>query len=162
PPSSEPVHRRIRLNGTFTLNGAQFTDDKIQQRIGELSLRGQGESKEAKKNEDAKADVRSTMQSSFQMGEGIITLPDLKYSVPGADISLAGTYGVEGGALNFTGIARMQATVSQMVGGWKGFFLKPADRFFKKDGAGTEVPIHIDGTREHPNFGVDIKGVKHT
>src|SRR5262249_40379349 len=41
PPSSEPVHRRIRLNGTFTLNDAQFTDDKIQQRIGELSLRGQ-------------------------------------------------------------------------------------------------------------------------
>ena len=162
PPSTEPIHRRIKLNGTFTLNDAQFTSDKIQQRIGELSLRGQGEPGEAKKDEDAKADVRSTMQSKFQMDEGIITLPDLKYSVPGADISLEGTYGVEGGQLNFTGIASMQATVSQMVGGWKGFLLKPADRFFKKNGAGTEVPIHINGTREHPDFGVDIKGVKHT
>ncbi len=162
PPGPEPVHHRIKLNGAFTLNDAQFTDDKIQQRIGELSLRGQGEPKEAKKDENAKSDVRSTMQSSFQMGDGIITLPDLKYSVPGADISMAGTYGIEGGQLNFTGIASMQATVSQMVGGWKGFLLKPADRFFKKDGAGTEVPIHIAGTREHPDFGVDIKGVKHT
>jgi hypothetical protein len=162
PPGPEHVQQRMKLNGSFTLNDAQFTDDKIQQRIGELSLRGQGEPKEAKKDGDAKDDVRSTMQSSFQMGGGIITLPDLKYSVPGADISMAGTYGVEGGALNFTGIARMQATVSQMVGGWKGFLLKPADRFFKKDGAGTEVPIHIDGTREHPSFGVDIQGVKHT
>ena len=50
----------------------------------------------------------------------------------------------------------MQATVSQMVGGWKGLLLKPADRFFKKDGAGTEVPIHIEGTREQPKFGLDF------
>jgi len=162
PPSKEPIHRRIKLKGTFTLNDAQFTSDKIQQTIGELSLRGQGQPQEAKKDEDAKNDVRSTMQSSFRMGEGVITLPDLKYSVPGADISMAGTYAVEGGQLNFTGIARMQATVSQMVGGWKGFLLKPADHFFKKDGAGTEVHVHINGTREHPDFGVDIKGVKHT
>lgn len=162
PPGPAPVHERMKLNGRFTLNDAQFTDDKIQQRIGELSLRGLGQPKEAKKDSDAKDDVRSTMKSGFQMGDAIITLPDLKYSVPGADISMAGTYGIEGGALNFTGIARMQATVSQMVGGWKGFLLKPADRFFKKDGAGTEVPIHIAGTREHPDFGVDIKGVKHT
>jgi hypothetical protein len=48
----------------------------------------------------------------------------------------------------------MQATVSQMVGGWKGILLKPADRFFKKNGAGAEVPIHINGTRDNPKFGL--------
>jgi hypothetical protein len=56
----------------------------------------------------------------------------------------------------------MQATVSKMVGGWKGLLLKPADRFFKKDGAGTEVPIHIAGTYKNPEFGVDVKGMKYT
>lgn len=161
PPGKEPVHHRIKLNGSFTLDDAQFTDTKIQQRIGSLSLHGLGQPKEAKK-QDVTADVRSTMQSDFQMGNAVITLPDLKYSVPGADIDMKGTYGLDGGALDFVGMARMQATVSQMVGGWKGFLLKPADRFFKKDGAGTEVPIHIDGTREHPDFGVDIKGMKST
>jgi hypothetical protein len=50
----------------------------------------------------------------------------------------------------------MQATVSQMVGGWAGVLLKPADRFFKKDGAGTQVPIRIQGTREQPKFGLDF------
>jgi hypothetical protein len=49
-----------------------------------------------------------------------------------------------------------------MVGGWKGILLKPADRFFKKDGAGTLVPIHIRGTRESPDFGVDLKRLKPT
>jgi hypothetical protein len=82
--------------------------------------------------------------------------------VPGAEIDLAGKYGIEGSTLNFTGTAKTQATVSQMVGGWKGALLKPADRFFKKDGAGTEVPIHVDGTRENPQFGVDIGGARHT
>jgi hypothetical protein len=161
PPGKEPVHQRMKLNGTFTVDDAEFTDAKVQQRIGELSLRGLGQPKEAKQ-QDIKADVRSTMQSDFQMGNAVISLPNLKYSVPGADIDMKGTYGVNGGTLNFTGTARMQATVSQMVGGWKGFLLKPADRFFKKDGAGTEVPIHINGTREHPDFGVDIHGMKAT
>ena len=47
----------------------------------------------------------------------------------------------------------MQATISKMVGGWKGFLLKPADRFFKKNGAGAEIPIYIAGTRDDPHFG---------
>lgn len=161
PPGTEPVHRRMKLNGSFTLNDAEFSDAKIQQRIGDLSLRGLGQPKQAKE-EDGTGGVRSTMQSDFQMNAGVIALPNLKYSVPGADIDMKGTYSLEGGKLNFTGAARMQATVSQMVGGWKGLLLKPADRFFKKDGAGTEVPIHIGGTREHPEFGVDIKGIKTT
>jgi len=92
----------------------------------------------------------------------VIALPVLKYSVPGAAIQLRGTYEVEGGAINFEGSAALQATISQMVGGWKGLLLKPADRFFKKDGAGTEVPIHISGTRDAPEFGVDIGRMKKT
>jgi hypothetical protein len=161
PPGKEPVHHRIRLKGSFVLDGAQFASAKIQSRIADLSLRGQGKPADAK-NGSAGANVRSTMQSDFKMEGGVITLPNLKYTVPGADIELKGTYGVESGALNFDGTAKMQATVSAMVGGWKGLLLKPADRFFKKDGAGTEVPIHIDGTRQDPHFKIDFGRMKKT
>jgi hypothetical protein len=92
----------------------------------------------------------------------VIALPNLKYTVPGAEIDLNGTYGVDGATLNFKGTAQMQATVSQMVGGWKGMLLKPADKLFKKNGAGTEVPIHVDGTEQDPMFGVDFKKIGHT
>jgi hypothetical protein len=159
PPGKEPVHQRIRLKGSFLLDDAQFTDPKIQDRIADLSLRGQGRPKDAKNKTDD-TQVPSTMQSDFTMAHGIITLPNLKYAVPGADVEMSGTYGVEEGGLDFTGWAKMQATVSQMVGGWKGLLLKPADRFFKKDGAGTKVPIHIDGTRQDPHFGVDFGHLK--
>jgi hypothetical protein len=96
------------------------------------------------------------MHGGFQLAEGVITLPSLNYDVPGAKIELKGTYAFEGGALNFDGSAKMEATVSKMVGGWKGLLLSPADRFLKKDGVGTELPIHIDGTREAPRFGIDF------
>ena len=85
-----------------------------------------------------------------------MTLPALEYTVPGAKIQLAGTYGLANGALKFAGTAKMEASVSKMVGGWKGMLLKPADRYFKKNGAGTEFPIHIEGTREAPKFGIDF------
>ena len=159
-PGSAPVDERLKLNGSFTLDDAQFTSVKIQNEVGELSLRGQGRPNEARHGQGA--DVRSAMHGNFSMADAVIALPDLIYTVPGAEIDLAGTYGVDGGLLNFKGTAKTQATVSEMVGGWKGALLKPADRYFRKDGAGTEVPIHVDGTRENPAFGVDLGRMKHT
>lgn len=158
PPGPVPVHERLKLTGTFALDDAQFASAKIQDRIRELSARGQGRPKDAKAS--GEDEVRSTMKGSFQMAAGLVTLPELEYTVPGAVIDLKGTYGVEGGLLNFAGTAKMQATVSAMVGGWKGLLLKPVDRYFQKDGAGTEVPIHINGTRANPQFGVDFDRMK--
>jgi hypothetical protein len=45
-------------------------------------------------------------------------------------------------------------------GGWKGMLLTPLDRHFEKNGAGTEIQIHIKGTREQPEFGVDFGRMK--
>ncbi len=159
PPGTEPVQEKLKLNGNFLLEDAAFTSAKIQNEVGALSMRGQGQPKEAKHAGD---DVRSAIESNFTMAGGVITLPNLKYTVPGAEIDLNGTYGVDGGALKFKGTAQMQATVSQMVGGWKGILLKPADKLFEKNGAGTEVPIHVDGTEQAPKFGVDFGHIKHT
>jgi hypothetical protein len=160
PPGAAAVQNRLKLNGTFLLTDVRFSSDKVQDRIRELSMRGLGNPKEAH-SADA-SEVRSTMQGQFSMANGSVTLPALKYTVPGAIVDLKGTYGVDSGALDFAGTAKMQATVSQMVGGWKGMLIKPVDRYFKKDGAGTEVPIHIRGTREDPQFGVDLDRMKTT
>ena len=160
PPGPVPVHERLRLQGSFALDQALFTSDKIQAKLVELSLRGQGRPQDVKTTDPAS--VRSAMHGNFLMGSGVITLPALEFTVPGAAIQLKGAYGLEGGALDFAGTAKLQATVSQMVGGWKGLLLKPADRFFKKDGAGTSVPIHIGGTRTEPQFGIGLDKMKGT
>jgi hypothetical protein len=157
-PGPAPVHQRLKLNGWFALTNALFTSTKIQGRIVELSLRGQGRPGDVKTTDPAS--ILSQMQSNFQLAGGVLTLPALEYSVPGARIELKGTYALESGALNFDGSARMEASVSKMVGGWKGLLLTPADHHFKKDGVGTEVPIHIEGTREAPKFGIEFGRMK--
>jgi hypothetical protein len=159
PPGPLPVLERLAMGGAFTLGNAQFTSPKVQNRIAELSLRGQGRPNDMKTTESET--IAAAMQSDFKVAGGKVQLPNLDFIVPGAHIQLKGSYGLADGAIDFAGTARMQATVSKMVGGWKGFLLKPADRFFKGDGAGTEVPVHVDGTREHPEFGVDLKQMKH-
>jgi hypothetical protein len=155
PPGPVPVHERLQLNnGSFVVDQAQFSSPKIQTGLEQLSLRGLGRPRDLKTTDPASVD--SKMEGDFELGGGVVKLPALTYTVPGATIQLTGTYGIEGGALNFIGDAKMQATVSQMVGGWKGLLLTPLDHYLKKDGAGTEIPIHIRGTREQPEFGIDF------
>ncbi len=153
-PGSGPVQERMRLKGSFRLEDAQFTNATLQARIGELSLRGQGKAAAAKTA--AAGDVRSTMEGEFTIAGGDVQLPHLVYLVPGAEIDLHGTYGLDGGSLSFRGTARMEATISHLVGGWKGWLLKPVDPLFRKDGAGTKVNLHVFGTRRNPQFGVDF------
>jgi hypothetical protein len=160
PPGAVPMHRRLQLEGSFTLDQARFTNPKIQDRIEQLSVRGQGRPDEVKSTDPAS--IHSTMKGTFHLADGLLNLPALDYQVPGADIQLKGAYGVEGGTLDFAGTARLQASVSKMVGGWKGALLKPFDGLFRKNGVGAEVPIHIHGTREHPDFGVEFAGREFT
>ena len=160
PPGPAPIRKRLEMNGSFLVNEAQFTSAKIQDRIQDLSLRAQGRPGDVKTANPSQ--TRSTMQGDFQIANGVVTLPALQYTVPGVQINLKGTYHLEGGAIYFLGNARMDATVSQMVGGWKGMLLKPLDRYFQKDGAGTDVPIHIEGTRQDPDFAIDFDRLKTT
>jgi hypothetical protein len=160
PPGPAPVHERMTLNGRFALEDAEFTNLKVQSRIKELSLRGQGKPSDRKSADPAQ--IQSQMQGDFQFGSGLLKLPSFTYTVPGADIELHGAYFIDKNLLDFSGVAKLQATVSEAVGGWKGVLLKPADRLFKKDGAGAEIPIYISGSREKPHFGFDSEHLKTT
>ena len=159
PPGAEPAHERMRLDGEFKLDDARFTDEKVQGHIEDLSLRGQGRPQDVKSTDPNS--ITSEMEGEFHMAHAAIDLPQIHYNVPGAAIQLEGRYPLEG-FMQFQGTARMQATVSQMVGGWKGWLLKPADRLFRKDGAGTVVPIQIRGPHDAPEFSVDFGRMKTT
>jgi len=180
PPGPNTVLDRLRLDGAFSLADVHFTTDKIQSKVDELSLRGQGKAKQAdqegqamknkgqeKKNGSASdqnqsepdiptANIASEMRGKFTLGQGRIALPTINFRVPGADIDLQGNYNLNDQSLDFTGQARLDAHVSQMVTGWKSWLLKPVDPFFAKDGAGTLVPIKVGGTTQHPDIGLDF------
>ncbi|HEY1807064.1 MAG TPA: hypothetical protein VGG42_00820 [Acidobacteriaceae bacterium] len=166
PPGPEDVPKKLRLKGSFQLLDIHFSNPKVQSKVDELSLRGQGHPKKAGKEGDAlkngndqaatAANVASEMRGDFTLGGGKITLPTLNYRVPGAEVALQGTYSITDQNLDFTGHARLDAHVSQMVTGWKSWLLKPVDPFFAKNGAGTEVPIKIQGSSSHPSVGLNF------
>lgn len=159
PPGPQDVADRLKLQGNFEILNAHFTNQKIQSRVDELSLRSQGQPDLAKQEakDPQTANVGSQMSGDFTLANGSLSVSNLDYDVPGANIKLNGVYSLDGNKFDFFGTANMKATISEMVGGWKGLLLKPVDRFFQKNGSGTQVPIKITGTRSEPHFGLDFK-----
>lgn len=163
PPGKEPVNQKLQLQGTFAAQNISFSNDKIQKKMDQLSLRSQGKAAEAKGMDNetgvllpGQQDVQANMHGTFSLGNGKLTLPQLVCAVPGAEIRLAGVYTLDGKEFDFTGHARMQASVSSIVGGWKGKLLTPLNPFFSKNGAGTDIPIKITGTQSNPHFGLNF------
>jgi hypothetical protein len=161
PPGKADIMERLKLAGQFGVGGATFTSSAIQEKITDLSLRGQGRPKEAQEtnvgpNAEEPETVVSNLNGGFALQHGTATLSHLSFAVPGAQIVLDGTYGLKSERLDFAGTFRMQAKVSEAFTGWKSALLKAVDPLFSKHGAGTEISIRIKGTREAPQFGLEL------
>jgi hypothetical protein len=163
PAGDVSVSKRLRLRGTFDVESARFTNLKVQQKVDELSLRGQGKADEAKDLSRKKITAASqlprlpvTLKGKFIMANQNIRMPNLVFKVPGAAIQLAGNYSLDGKQFDFKGHARLQAHLSSVVGGWKGKLLTPVDPFLSKNGHGTVIPIKVTGTKSSPHFGINF------
>jgi hypothetical protein len=151
PPGDARVIERLQLNGRFVLEHAQFTDPAVQEKLAELSRRAQG-----KKPDEPIGRIVSDMRGHFVQNNARIRLDPIAFDLPGAEVQLAGVYGLKSQALDFSGTLSMEATVSKAAGGGiKGFFLKAVDPIFRKHGKGAVIPITIKGPREKPQFGVE-------
>jgi hypothetical protein len=151
PPGKEKALNKIILDGQFGVENAKWSSPALREKLESLSRHGQGKPKD----DDTGSSV-SDLKGSFRLENGVINFPGLTFSVQGAAVDLTGTYDLRGGGLDLTGHLRLQAKLSQTMTGTKSFFLKAFDPFFKKDGAGTVLPIRITGTRDKPIFGISV------
>jgi hypothetical protein len=153
PPLTGKVREKLELNGHFEVSEGKLLRSNFQGYLDGLSRRAQGQPQ----NHDIDQ-VVSQMAGAFQLENAVIRFSQLSFGVPGAKLDLAGNYDLDSEAIAFAGSVKLQATVSQMVTGWKRWVLKPVDPFFEKDGAGTYLHFHIGGTSKKPQFGLDLKG----
>jgi hypothetical protein len=86
----------------------------------------------------------------------VLAFSALRFVIPGTHADITGQYSLDGNTFDFHGTLKLDAKLSQMTTGWKSILLKPVDHFFQKDGAGTEVPFKVTGTRSEPHFGLDF------
>ena len=154
PPGEADVANRVKLTGNFQVSGAHFTNEKIQEKIDALSVRSQGKPKPAQDSISGQRALRDERHIQSQQRAYFL----FAIAVPGSRhrVNLTGTYSLDGNQFDFHGKARLDAKLSQMVTGWKSILLKPVDPFFSKNGAGTEVPVEIHGTKSDPHFGLDF------
>ena len=123
----------------------------MQDKIDELSRRGQGKPKDASIDE-----VASQLSTKFALKNGVFTYQTLTFNVQGADVNLNGTHSLRSKSLNLAGEVLLNATVSQTMTGYKSWLLKPFDPLFKKNGAGTRLVIRVEGTQDQPKVGLEI------
>jgi hypothetical protein len=151
PPGKQQVIDKIGLDGSFAITNGQWTNSEMREKLAGFSRRAKGQPGD----EEAGSAV-TDLKGRFVLRNGVIKFSQLTFSVPGANVELAGTYGLSDQAIDMQGHLRMQAKISQVVGGKKSIFLKAIDPFFAKNGAGTDLPISITGTHDKPVFGVTV------
>ncbi len=152
PPGKADVMKKLRMRANFRIDDARFASGALQEKLNHFSQQAQGTPRTA-----APAAVRPVLSGQFRSGGGVVQFKNLQFQIPGAELTLAGHYGLVDQQLDFTGKVRLKAKLSQTTTGIKSLLLKPVDPFFRKNGAGAEIPLKITGTREHPHVGLKLR-----
>jgi hypothetical protein len=151
-PGKGDVLDRLKLKGTFGLEQTKFSKPTLQQKIAELSNKGQGR----KAGEEMPAgDTASNFHGTFALDNAVAQFSKLQFDVPGAKVALAGNYNVNSEQLDFHGHLYMDAKLSEMTTGVKSFFARVFQPLVTKNND-TVIPIKITGHKDQPKFGVEF------
>jgi hypothetical protein len=151
PQGKSPILERLELEGSVKADRLRFSNDAVQDKIDELSRRGQGRPTDASIDE-----VASKMSTKFALKKGVLRYQGLSFTVDGAQIRLDGTHSLRSKTVDFAGVVLLTATVSQTQTGYKSWLLKPFDPLFRKNGAGARLVITVAGTQDQPKVGLDF------
>jgi hypothetical protein len=161
PPEGQPFLKEVTLQGDFEINNGHFENPTRQQSVDELSETARG-LKKRNKNEDKNnptENVVSRASGHVDLKNGVATITNLSFSVPGAEALMHGTFNVLNEKIDLHGTMKMEARFSQSTGGIKSLLAKVLDPFFNKK-RGSIVPVVVDGTYHDPHFGIDLNPVK--
>lgn len=151
PPGKQDYAGRLHLSGKFQVKDGWFTHKDTQAKLNEMSSRATG-----RPNQQPDDDITTDFEGRFVLSNRILRLSDLRFYIPGAAVTLDGAFNLGSDELDFHGLLRTDARLSQMMKSrWKRWVLKPVDPFFAKDGAGAQFKIAVTGSRDNPNFGLD-------
>ena len=146
----EPFLDKLELGGEFLVHDGRFTHWDTQQNVEKMSAGARGQSKDTPENVD------TDLKGKVEMQHGIANFSDLDFGIPGAHAKVHGTYNVENHRVGLHGKMRVETSISNTSSGIKAVILKVMDPFFKKKHKGEVVPVHILGTYEKPDFGLDL------
>jgi len=105
--------------------------------------------------------VISNLDGHVDLKNGVATLTQISFEVPGAEAHMHGTFNLLNDKIDFHGTLKTDSEFSKMSGGGiKSIFLKPFDAIFTKKPKGAEIPVKMTGTYHHPEYGLELSGGK--
>ncbi len=150
PSGKDPFLKKVKLQATFGIDDGSFTKSETQQNVNELSAGARGE-----KMEDAET-VLTDLKGRVALTRGTADFSDLSFGIPGASARMHGTYNIINHKIDLHGRLRVDTKISKTSSGVKALLLKAMDPFFNKKKKGEIVSVHIAGTYERPQFGLDL------
>lgn len=161
PPGDEDVVKKMLLDGEIHIDSARFPSPEVQSKVNDLSAAGRGTSQRERDNREVRErltreGVFSNIRGHFLLRGGVMTLSHLAFSVPGATVTLEGTYGLLSEKIDFQGELRLDAKLSETTTGMKSLLFKLVDPLFRRGDTGAVIPIQITGSPEDPSYGVDF------
>jgi len=157
PPERQPFLKEVTLLGDFEIDDGHFENPSRQRSVNDLSETARG-LKKSQRDEDknnSAENVTSHARGHVDLKNGVATITNLSFTVPGADVVVGGTYNVLNEKIDFHGTMKMEAKFSQSTSGIKSLFAKVLDPFFNKK-RGSVVPVVVTGTYHDPHFGLDL------
>jgi hypothetical protein len=154
PSGHQPFLHRLKLEGKFGIDQGSFTKPETQNNVNELSAGARGQNKNKKEDPPP---VMTDLRGSVNLVDAIAHFHEISFGIPGAKARMHGTYSIEEPyRINLHGDMRVETRISKTTSGMKSFLLKVIDPIFKKKKKGEVVPVHVLGTYDKPDFGLDL------
>ena len=149
PPGDQSFLEKVELQAQFGIDDGSFKPE-TQKDVNALSAGARGE------NKDDPETVLTNLKGAAELSNGVANFSELDFGVPGARARLHGTYNVVNYRINLHGDMTVDTKISKTSSGAKALLLKIMDPLFRKKQKGEVVPVHILGTYEKPQFGLDL------
>ncbi|HXU21571.1 MAG TPA: AsmA-like C-terminal region-containing protein [Verrucomicrobiae bacterium] len=163
PPEGKPFLKEVTLDGDFGIGGGHFETPQTQAKADDLSATARGDKKTAQEQKQnpstPQENVISDLRGHVSLRDGVARFSNLSFKVPGADARLNGTYNLLTEAVDFHGTLKMDTKFSKSASGIKSIFAKIIGPFIAKK-HGSVVPVVMNGTYDHPHFGLDLNPAK--
>ena len=151
PSGDQSFLQRVKLQARFGIDDGSFKPE-TQKDVNALSAGARGQ------NKDDPEGVVSDLEGRLGLTDGVAHFSDLHFGVPGAQAWMHGIFNVVDYRIDLHGNMKVDTSISNTSSGVKALLLKVMDPFFRKlnKKKGEIVPVHILGTYQKPQFGLDF------
>ena len=154
PPGPQAFLRRVKLSADFGVARAKFANTQTESELRRLSNSSHQHRGHA--SEQPSPNVLSDLKGHGSAVNGVATLSNVSFVIPGAKAWVHGTYGLIDYQVDLHGTLLTNGNPSEATTGFKSLVVKVITPFFKKKYSEKLVPFKIRGSYSKMDTSLDL------